>query len=78
MTARDPRRDPAAGDLLRKGNVWRRVERLEIVQGPFGVRRVRVMEWPEWKGGSVGYDAHIKRPSLGQFRKWAQGAEVVR
>lgn len=63
MSGRDPRLDPRAGDVLRKGRVERRVD--ETYAGGF---RVRWSKPPGWR----------LYCTLETWRRWAAGAEVLR
>ena len=61
---RDPKQDPAAGDMLRKGRVTRTVEAVHI---NYLICHDRYRRGP----------GKVLTPLLGQYRRWAAGAEVV-
>lgn len=62
MSARDPRIDPKAGDVLRSKRICRKV----MLGDPY---RLKVSDTP--------LDQEGYPMSMSQFRRWAKGAEIV-
>jgi hypothetical protein len=69
---RDPRIDPQAGDVLRKGSVRREVIYRELGSG-YGTYMSNCVQVAD--GGWI-KKPREKRPTLRQFRAWAKGATV--
>lgn len=67
MSGRDPRRDPRAGDVVRKGLADRRVESVDGLSvyytATYGLR---------------GSDGVVYSAETDNWRRWAAGAEVLR
>lgn len=66
MSGRDPRREPRAGDVLRKGRVTREAR---------GFWRDTVTFWRSVAGTGAIYQLTTR---LASWRRWAAGAEVLR
>lgn len=64
MSGRDPRVDPRAGDVLRKGRVERRVD--DTYSGGLRIQWSRPGGWRRW---------FCTRET---WRRWAAGAEALR
>ncbi len=69
---RDPRVDPKVGDILRKGTI------LRAVIGPMDLlpHEMEAPAVPCNDGGWIKKPRQVN-PTMKQFRKWAQKAEII-